>query len=73
MLWQYVNLMSWIVSLGEGDIGVVFSSGFLMMHRTSGLSLWWYKNQKMYYCTICSRILKTNHSNKLISKAHHST
>ena len=28
--------------------------------------LWWYLNQKMYDCTICSRILKTNQQVKHI-------
>ena len=39
MLWQYVNSMSWIVSVGEGDIGVCVWFGALIMHKIYGCSL----------------------------------
>jgi hypothetical protein len=41
MLWQYVNSMSRIVSVGEGDIGVCVWFGAPIMHKMSGLNLAW--------------------------------
>ena len=42
MLWQYVNSMDWIVSVGEGDIGVCVWFGAPIMHKMSNLNLAWH-------------------------------
>jgi hypothetical protein len=42
MLWQYVNSMDWIVSLGEGDIGVHVWFGAPILHKMSNLHLAWH-------------------------------
>ena len=42
LLWQYVNLMNWIVCLGEGNKDVCVWFGTLMMHNMYGLSLAWH-------------------------------
>ena len=39
LLWQYVNSMSWTVSVGEGDIGVCVWFGAPIMHKMYGLNL----------------------------------
>ena len=40
--WQYVNLMNWTTSLGEGEMGVCVWFGAPNMHRISGLNLAWH-------------------------------
>ena len=40
--WQYVNSMSWVVSVGEGIIGVYVWFGAPIMHRIFGRSLAWH-------------------------------
>jgi hypothetical protein len=39
--WQYVNLMSWIASVGEGDIGVWVWFEAPIMHKMFDLDLAW--------------------------------
>ena len=39
MSWQYVNSMSWTVTLGEGVMGACVWLGVPIMHVISGLSL----------------------------------
>ena len=41
MSWQDLNSMSWIVSVGEGDIGVCVWLVAPIMHRMSSLTLAW--------------------------------
>ena len=40
--WQYVNSISWIMSVGEGVVGVCVWFGAPIMQRTFGLSLAWH-------------------------------
>ena len=40
--WQYVNSMSWTVTLREGVIGACVWFGAPIMHRMFGLSLAWH-------------------------------
>ena len=42
--WQYVNSMSWIVSVGEGDIGVCVWFKAPIMHRMYGRNLAWHQH-----------------------------
>ena len=42
MSWQYVNSMSWIVSVGEGDIGVYVGFGAPIMHMISCSNFAWH-------------------------------
>ena len=42
MSWQYVNSMSWIVTLGEGVYGCLYLVWAPIMHVISGLSLAWH-------------------------------
>ena len=37
--WQYVNSMNWVVSVGEGNMGVCVWFGAPIMYRISGRSL----------------------------------
>ena len=48
--------MSWIVSLGEGGIGVCIWFGAPIMHRMSGLSFAWHLH------VVCVRVQLRSHS-----------
>ena len=42
LLWQYVNTMKWIVSVGEGDIGVCVWFGLRLYIGCPCLNLAWH-------------------------------
>ena len=54
--WQYVNSMSWIVRLEEGDIGGCVWCGAPIMHRISGFSLAW------HWHVVCVHVHLRSHS-----------
>ena len=53
--WKYVNSMSWIVTVGEGDIGVCVWFGAPIMHKMSGLNLAW------HWHVICEHVHLRSH------------